>query len=112
MDRRLPARVLALLALVGVSAALYAVVRGGTEEAGRGARSSPATSTTQEVTPASDSGADEAPTRSRRRRYTVKAGDTPSGIAEKTGVPVEELLDLNPDVDPQALQTGQRLKLR
>lgn len=110
MDRRLPARVLALLALVGVSAALYAVVTGGTEGTERGARSSPAAGTTEEGTPASDE--QETPRRSRRSRYTVKAGDTPSGIAEKTGVPVDRLLDLNPDIDAQALQTGQRLKLR
>jgi len=111
MDRRLPARVLALLALVGVSVALFVVVSGATE-AGNGAGSSPATSTTEEGTPASGAGDDEAPRQSGRRRYTVRAGDTASGIAEKTGVPVERLLDLNPDVDPQALQTGQRLKLR
>jgi LysM repeat protein len=47
-----------------------------------------------------------------RRRYTVKAGDTPSSIAEKTGVPLEEILRLNPDLDPQTLSPGQRIKLR
>ena len=48
----------------------------------------------------------------RPRRYTVEAGDTPSGIAEEHGMSVEELLDLNPEVDPQALSPGQRLRLR
>ena len=46
------------------------------------------------------------------RRYTVEPGDTPSGIAEEHGLSVEELLDLNPEVDPQALSPGQRLRLR
>lgn len=46
------------------------------------------------------------------KRYTVEPGDTPSGIAEKTGVPLEELLDLNPEVDPQTLTPGQKLRLR
>jgi LysM repeat protein len=46
------------------------------------------------------------------RRYRVKNGDTPSSIAEKTGVPLEEILRLNPDLDPQTLAPGQRIKLR
>ena len=33
-------------------------------------------------------------------------GDTPSSIAEKTGVPLEDILRLNPDLDPQTLQPG------
>jgi LysM repeat protein len=49
--------------------------------------------------------------RTKARRYTVKTGDTPSSIAESTGVPLDKLLELNPDVDPQALSPGQRLKL-
>ena len=55
----------------------------------------------------------EAP-RPRRRRasYTVKVGDSLGAIAEKTGVDVEELQLLNPEVDAQALSPGQKLKLR
>jgi LysM repeat protein len=44
--------------------------------------------------------------------YTVKVGDTLGGIAQSTGVPVEKLLELNPDLDPQALVSGQKVKLR
>lgn len=44
--------------------------------------------------------------------YVVQAGDTLGGIAEKTGVSVEKLQELNPNVDPQALTSGQRLKLK
>ena len=47
-----------------------------------------------------------------RRRYTIKPGDTPSSIAEKTGVPLADILRLNPDLDPQALSPGQKIKLR
>ena len=39
--------------------------------------------------------------------YTVRAGDTLGAIAEETGVTVDELLELNPDVDPQSLTVGQ-----
>ena len=49
---------------------------------------------------------------SQRRVYVVKAGDTLATIATKTGIPVADLLALNPDVDPQALVSGQRIKLR
>jgi LysM repeat protein len=44
--------------------------------------------------------------------YVVKTGDTLGAIAEKTGVPVEKLQELNPNLDPQALVSGQRIKLR
>jgi LysM repeat protein len=56
----------------------------------------------------------EAPSRPRPRgrTYTVKTGDTLGLIAERTGVPVERLLELNPDLDPQALVAGQKITLR
>ena len=44
--------------------------------------------------------------------YIVKTGDTLGTISEKTGVPVERLQELNPQLDPQALVSGQRIKLR
>ncbi len=43
--------------------------------------------------------------------YTVQAGDTFGSIAEETGVSVEELEELNPTVDSQALTVGQELRL-
>ena len=44
--------------------------------------------------------------------YVVKTGDTLGSIAEKTGIPVEKLQELNPELDPQALVSGQKIKLR
>ena len=44
--------------------------------------------------------------------YTVKTGDTVAGIADKTNVPVERIQELNPELDPQALVSGQKIKLR
>jgi hypothetical protein len=49
---------------------------------------------------------------SKRRFYTVKNGDSLGVISEKTGKSIEELQALNPDLDPQALIAGQRIKLR
>jgi LysM repeat protein len=44
--------------------------------------------------------------------YIVESGDTLGGIAEKTGVPVERLEELNPGLDQFQLVAGQRIKLR
>jgi LysM repeat protein len=47
-----------------------------------------------------------------RSSYVVRSGDTLAQIAERTGVPVDRLISLNPSVDPQGLVRGQRIKLR
>ena len=49
---------------------------------------------------------------SNRRFYIVRAGDNLALIAERTGVSLEDLRALNPTLDPQALVTGQRVRLR
>jgi LysM repeat protein len=46
------------------------------------------------------------------KNYTVKTGDTLGSIAEKTGIPIAKLQELNPQIDPQQLGSGQRIKLR
>ncbi len=43
--------------------------------------------------------------------YTVEAGDSPSGIAEKCGVDVNDLMELNDIDDPRSLSVGQELKM-
>ena len=50
--------------------------------------------------------------RTQAKAYTVESGDTLTAISHKTGVPVAEILALNPEVDPQILIAGQTLKLR
>jgi LysM repeat protein len=44
--------------------------------------------------------------------YTIKTGDTLAAIAETVGVPVTRLQELNPELDPQALVSGQKIRLR
>lgn len=44
--------------------------------------------------------------------YTVEPGDSLTSISNKTGVGVNKLSQLNPELDPQALISGQRVKLR
>jgi LysM repeat protein len=46
------------------------------------------------------------------RYYTVRSGDNLTRIAARTGLTIERLQQLNPRINPNALQTGQRLRLR
>ena len=46
------------------------------------------------------------------KTYTVKSGDTLGSISAKTGIPVDKLQELNPQLDPQQLVSGQKIKLR
>src|SRR3954451_17206328 len=109
MAGRSPARFLAPLALVAVVIALFMVVSSSTKDPSTGGTSG-RTSAQPTASPASKASSKRK--RKGPRRYTVKSGDTPSSIADKTGVPLEEILRLNPDLDPQTLSPGQRIRLR
>ena len=47
-----------------------------------------------------------------RPAYVVESGDTLTSIAHDTGVSVARIQALNPEVDPQILISGEKLKLR
>jgi LysM repeat protein len=97
---------LAPLALVAFAIALFAVVLGSGGGDDEGASPQGARSTT--TVPKAGRGG----RKMQRRTYTVQSGDTLAGIAEKTGVSVQTLQELNPQLDPQALVSGQKIKLR
>ena len=105
MAGRSPARFLAPLALVAFVVALLMIVQaGGSDQGGQ----EPASDNSN--TPAATATA--TPKAKRKRKvYVVKPGDTPSGIAEKTGVSLEQLEKANPDLDPQLLAPGQRIRI-
>jgi hypothetical protein len=44
--------------------------------------------------------------------WVVREGDTLVSISEETGIDLDELVELNSDIDPQQLSTGQRISLR
>ena len=44
--------------------------------------------------------------------YEIQPGDTLAVVADEHGTTVEELLVLNPDVDPVALTIGQRIRVK
>jgi LysM repeat protein len=107
MAPRSPARFLAPLALVAFGVALFMIVTSSSTDPESGEEPNRATETRPAATPDGDRRERKGP-----RRYRVQPGDTPSSIAEKTGVPLEEILRLNPDLDPQTLSPGERIKLR
>ena len=108
-------RLLAPTALVAFGLALVAIVVSSSPVAGPAASpgSSPAAERDTQSTSGESSAGDSRRRAGRQRRsYTVRAGDTLGAIAEDTGVSVDELQRLNPDLDPQALGAGEKLKLR
>jgi LysM repeat protein len=107
MAGRSPVRFLAPLALVAVVIALFVVVNNSTKDTET--TTNPKQSTGQTNSPAKAKAKKQ---RKGPRRYIVKNGDTPSSIAEKTGVPLDDIMRLNPDLDPQTLSPGQRITLR
>jgi hypothetical protein len=46
------------------------------------------------------------------RFYTVRPDETLTSISDLTGVSLTTLEALNPSINPNALQTGQRIRLR
>jgi LysM repeat protein len=104
MAGRSPVRFLAPVALVAFAVALVMIISSSTGDDGSG---QPASTSAPSAT-ATPTGSKR---RHRRKVYVVKAGDTPSGIAEKTGVTLEQLEKANPDLDPQLLAPGQRIRL-
>jgi LysM domain len=97
------ARFLAVLAVAAAAVALFLVIFGSLDssddDAGRsGKREQQQQQQTQTQTSA--------------ETYVVQPGDSLGAIAAETGVSVERLEELNPQVDPQALQAGASLKLR
>jgi LysM repeat protein len=105
--RRSPARFLAPIALVAVAFALYSVVQDSDKSP---SNSNGSTATATPTGGKSKSGSKKKSSSKKRKTYTVKSGDTLSGIAEKTGVSLETLNDLNPDVE--TLSPGQKLRIR
>jgi LysM repeat protein len=102
MQHRSPARFLAPLALIASFVAVYVLVR----PAGDPGPVSSTSSVVKAAQPSQTPADKPAP-----RTYTVKSGDTLSGIAEQTGIPLDQILSLNPG-DANSLRVGRKLKLR
>jgi LysM repeat protein len=95
-------RLLAPIALIAAAVVVVVVVATSLESSdGSGDRERPAQQ--QEAVDGSEE---------EEKYYVVQPGDSFSTIAEEQGVSEERLQQLNPDLDPQALVVGLRIKLR
>lgn len=104
------ARLFAPVALAVCAVAVLIVIGGslgGGDDGSSGGGNSAAETTSQNAT-----GTATTPAKRQPATYTVKSGDTLGAIAETTGVTVETLQELNPELDPQALIAGQKIQLR
>ena len=112
--RRSPARFLAPLALIAVVVALLMIVNNSsTNKSSSSPLTTPTTTTTSTAKKSKTTSATSTTrTSSSSRTYTVQVGDTLGGIASKTGVPLDQIQTLNPNVDPHAMVTGQKIRLR
>jgi LysM repeat protein len=109
--RRSPARLLAPISLIAFVLVLFIVIAtSGTDEDSGDGGSSISQQQTDQVSTTGDT-TTTTPTVS-GNFYTVKTGDTLAGIAEEVGVPVARLQELNPALDPQALVSGQKIRIR
>ena len=109
-----PSRWLAPLALLAAMAAVWLVVSAYTGDS-EGDKGSSSDSSQQERREVSEGGGSKTggstSATPQRKTYTVRPGDTLGLIAERTGVSVEELMQLNPKLDPNSLTVGQKIKL-
>ncbi len=114
--RRSPLRFLAPVALIAFGVALMMVISSygnGDTDTGPSANETAkerdlGPSAEEKVAAKKKKASDNLP----KKTYSVKSGDTLGSIAEKTGIPIEKLQELNPELDPQQLVSGQKIKLR
>jgi LysM repeat protein len=77
----------------------------------RGLNDSQTPTTVLPTTSAPDTTTTAGTTTSKKKIYRVKAGDTLESIAAKFDTTVDDLLALNPNVDPLALSPGQKIRV-
>jgi LysM repeat protein len=101
------ARLLAPVALAVFAVFFFAVILGSGSDNKKDSRAS-ATSAKRTSTSTGKS----QPRKRAAATYTVKIGDNLPAISRKTGLSVQKIQDLNPELDPYGLQSGQKIKLR
>ena len=103
-------RIVAPIAFLAAVVALVLVVQRALDTGAEGAATTGQPADTIEVTTdLVETATETAP--AKRAFYRVKTGDTLEAIAIQFDTSVEALLDLNPGVDPLALEPGQRLRV-
>jgi LysM repeat protein len=106
VDRRTAARYGAPLAFLAAVTIGVLLVRAGLEEGSKRPESPPAAPTATAPAPPAET------TKTSRRYYRIRSGDTLAAIAPRFGLTEEELVALNPGIEPTALHVGQRIRVR
>jgi LysM repeat protein len=100
------ARLVAPLAFFAAATVLVVLVQNGLNDGSAG------TGTVVTTSPERPPTTTETTTGKKHKRiYRVRQGDTLESIAAKFHTTVDDLLQLNPDVDPLALSPGQRIRV-
>jgi LysM repeat protein len=109
MPERKTNQIARIFAVVGLATVFLLVVivisTGGGDSGGGGGGGGDQTQTTRGPTAEGRKAVDKGV-------WIVHEGDTLTQISEQTGIDIDDLVDLNPDADPQALISGQRIALR
>jgi LysM repeat protein len=103
------ARILAPIAFLAAATLLVVLVQRALEnDDGATGAAGPETTVavSTEVTETASTGEQEA-----RKFYRIKTGDTLQAIAQRFDTTVDQLLELNPGIDPLALTLNQRIRV-
>jgi len=100
----------ALLLAVTIGALL---IRSGFESGSSGSAAPTAAVTTRTTTRAetTTTASTSTTTTTAKQYYTIQSGDTYDTVAAKYGKTADDLLALNPGVDPHALRIGQKIRV-
>jgi hypothetical protein len=96
------ARVLAPLALLIVAGAVVLLITGtldGSEKKGRDKGGGDQTAATEGCQPEAESAVENG-------YFVIEPGEDLSVVADRTCIPIDELIELNPNLDPQLIQVG------
>jgi LysM repeat protein len=100
------ARLVAPLAFFGAATVFIILIQSGLNS---GSTDTATTATPPATAPTT--GGTTTPATGRKKFYRVKSGDTLESIAAKFNTTVDDLLTLNPNVDPLALSPRQRIRV-
>jgi LysM repeat protein len=101
------ARLVAPLAFFGAATVFIILIQTGLN----GSSTDTATTASPSTASTTTNVATTTPAKGKKKFYRVKSGDTLESIAEKFNTTVDDLLALNPNVDPLALSPRQRIRV-
>jgi LysM repeat protein len=104
-------RVLAPLAFFLAATVLILLVNNAIEKDSNPAASTPADTTSVSTAPTATGTTTTQGGPKKRTFYRIKPGDTLETVANKKNTTVDDLIQLNPNIDPNNLQPGQRIRV-